>query len=77
MVEHRTFNPQALGSNPRCPTINKRDSARVGADPVHKGNRRFETLEDTREEWALPIPRVVERVTTKASTSRNKTKAMV
>jgi hypothetical protein len=37
------------------------DSARVGADPVHWGNQRFETLEDTREEWALPIPRVVER----------------
>jgi hypothetical protein len=30
------------------------DSASVSADPVHTGNRRFETSEDTREEGALP-----------------------
>ncbi len=34
--------------------INPTLSARVGADPVHKGNQRFETLEYTREDWALP-----------------------
>ena len=30
------------------------DSARVGADPVHRGNQRLQTLEYTREDWALP-----------------------
>jgi hypothetical protein len=30
------------------------DSARVGADPVHWGNQRLQTLEDTREDRALP-----------------------
>jgi hypothetical protein len=30
------------------------DSASVSADPVHTGNRRFETSEDTREGGALP-----------------------
>jgi len=34
--------------------INPTFSARVGADPVHWGNQRFETLEDTREDRALP-----------------------
>ena len=34
--------------------INPTLSARVGADPVHWGNQRFETLEYTREDWALP-----------------------
>ena len=44
-----------VGGEAMIPTVtNPTLSARVGADPVHKGNQRFETLEYTREDWALP-----------------------
>ena len=38
------------------------------AVPVHKGNQRFETLEDTREDWALPKYKD-ERVSSNGKTS--------
>ena len=43
-----------VGGEAMIPTVtNPTYSARVGADPVHWGNQRFETLEYTREDRAL------------------------